>query len=121
MSFSVPKFNLTVNVWNGADEPPGAPTFVVKGNLAYGRRTSPSGTLDQAEQGLTMQLLLPAGTDAQWAIQGVGPSVMEVPAGSGRFYVCAGVDDVGKGWSNEHRVALLIATSDYGYWPIPMP
>jgi hypothetical protein len=46
---------------------------------------------------------------------------VEVPAGSGRYYEVVQVDDAGKGFPNEHRIAGLIATVDLGMWPVPYP
>jgi hypothetical protein len=47
--------------------------------------------------------------------------LVEVPAGTGRFYRVQWVDDLGKGFDNEHRFALLLQTNTFSPWPIPMP
>jgi hypothetical protein len=67
---------------------------------------------------VAMSLLLPALTDVR-ATQGVGgvPDTVEVPAGSGRWYGVAGVDDIGKGYANEHRTACILAL--LGSWTVP--
>jgi hypothetical protein len=67
-----------------------------------------------------MFLLLPPGTDIRSGVLGTADDV-EVPAGSGRFYEVEFVDDVGKGFANEYRVALLIQTTAWGAWPLPYP
>jgi hypothetical protein len=42
--------------------------------------------------------------------------MVEVPSGSGRYYVVVAVDDVGRGFLNEHRYALVLPY--YGYYPV---
>jgi hypothetical protein len=60
-------------------------------------------------------LLLPAGTDVFPPIVGSSEywnwaDLVEVPAGSGRFYFITAVEDVGKGYMNEYRMARLVPT-----------
>lgn len=121
MSFSLPIFNLFCNVWHQPAHPPAAPSFNVKCNLAYGRR----GMSELVDTSLSfrwpMTLLLPLGTDVRTQAQGSSLDIVEVPAGSQRYYYVVAVDDVGKGFANEHRAAVLIATADFGNWPIPYP
>lgn len=118
MSFTVPSFNLMCKIWtNGA--PPPAPARVTSPcNLAWGKRV-------QAGQGvgtfLFMQLLLPAGTDIRNAQTATGLDWVEVPAGTGRFYRVVAVDDAGKGFVNEHRIAVITAVANFGNWPTPIP
>lgn len=119
MSFTVPQFNLLCDIWHAPFAPPGAPSASSICNLAFGRRTSP--TIGVSANG-EMQLLLPPGTDVRTTPQGVAsPDIIEVPAGSGRIYNVLQVDDIGKGFPNEHRIAILLATGAHGLWPIPMP
>jgi len=55
--------------------------------------------------------------------------VVELPAGSGRWYEIAFVEDVGRGFDNEFRMARLGQISEYMgpafysglFWPVPMP
>lgn len=63
-------------------------------------------------------LLLPPLTDIQDCFNAGGPDTVEAPAGSGRFYLVDMVDDLGKGFANEHRFALMEKT---GTWPSPIP
>lgn len=63
-------------------------------------------------------LLLPPFTDIQDGFNGVGPDTVEIPAGSGRLYLANMVDDLGKGFPNEHRFAMVSKT---GAWPTPVP
>jgi len=69
-----------------------------------------------------MTLLLPAGTDVRDAWCASGEDAVEVPVGSGRFYRALYVDDIGKGFSNEHRAVLLTKRGNaLGLWPTPVP
>lgn len=129
MPFIVPSFNLTCNLWTwpaalGLPAPPaGAPR--VAGQvcaLVYGRRISGevvSASALTPPTGLLMHLLLPAGTDARGTQDTVGRDVCECPAGSGRYYLVGMVDDIGKGWANEHRTATLTAYP--ASWVAPYP
>jgi hypothetical protein len=67
---------------------------------------------------VSMYLLVPAGTDLRDNHNLTGSDVVVVPAGSGRGYFVDQVDDLGKGFANEHRFALL---SKAGAWPTPIP
>lgn len=120
MSYSLPQFNLTCNIWRVGSPPPlNPPALSAMCNLAMGRRAQ----IGQLATGSNyMALLLPAATDVRdfWS-NGVGGDWVEVPAGSGRFYEVVAVDDVGKGFLNEHRVAFLNKTRSLGDWPSPIP
>lgn len=123
MPFGLPNFNMTVNIWNFPNTPGFAPDHTPLANLAYGRRVN-SGNADFPTSGnLLMTLLLPPGTDIRnEAANGVGNrDVVEAPAGTGRFYLVIDVDDSGKGFPNEHRCAILLATPNFGLWPTPIP
>ena len=71
--------------------------------------------------GCPMLLLVPKGTDVRGS-QGFGNAtgeldLIEVPAGTGRFYTALGVDDVSKGFTNEHRFVVMSQISS----PMPIP
>lgn len=132
MSFSVPNFNLTCNIYTVT--PPSSVVFRASSicNLAMGRRinwlnsqASPSvGTF-----GATPMLLLPAGTDIRDSSCAPLGDVVEVPAGSGRWYQCLNVDDSGKGFPNEYRMASINKIWNFSVWlpygipawPVPIP
>jgi hypothetical protein len=120
MSFTLPTFNLTCNVWHNPAVPPGAASISPVCNLAWGKRFHVPTTAGGFGN---TQLLLPPGTDIRClAVQNcVVSDIVEVPAGSGRFYDVFSVDDAGKGFANEFRVAFLLQTKAHGAWPIPMP
>jgi hypothetical protein len=119
MAFTVPDFNITCNLWSFTAPPPAAPrAAAVPCNLAFGRRVQPSASAGGGQA----QLLLPAFTDVRDIFNGPGnQDIVEAPAGSGRFYVVDFVDDIGKGFANEHRVAVMAKTRLYGNWPVPIP
>lgn len=121
MTFTVPNFNLDVNIWDNPPVPPAAFSRAVKGNLAWGKRVSSYQGLFTTTEALLMTLLLPPGTDIRGPAQSTSGSVVEVPAGTGRFYHVTAVDDIGKGFPNEHRAAVCAATQDFGVWPTPYP
>jgi hypothetical protein len=133
MAFSVPSFPLAVDIYSGPWL-----TKVLRlsttGNLALGRRgqTFPDfedvGT-PQVSTG-PMYLLLPALTDVRDMNQNIAANdLVEVPSGSGRWYGVLLVDDVGKGFANEHRYAHIDKISERVnagafaglFWPTPLP
>ena len=132
MAFTVPEFPLQVDIYTGpwATRSLRISTFC---NLAPGRRvyTLPAG--EDAGSFIattTSYLLLPALTDIRdWSCAGHQTDFVEVPAASGRWYGVQVVDDAGKGFPNEHRVAIiskvfsfLNATLYPGLnWPTPIP
>jgi hypothetical protein len=75
------------------------------------------------------QLLLPSKTDIRDTSCAITGDVLECPAGSGRWYGVFSVDDFGKGFSNEFRVAWIgkifedldpLAFPGL-FWPAPIP
>lgn len=116
MAWRLPTFNLTVNIWRNSGVPPsGPPDEVTVGNLTPGKRG-----VDDAHTAApgVMYLLLPAGTDVRSFFTVGQSSAVEVPAGTGRYYKVEAVDDVAKGFSNEHRFCII---TQAGTWPIPIP
>jgi hypothetical protein len=119
MAYRLPVFNITVNIWRPTTPLTSPPDVVTLANLAWSRR------VNQPDQGggyWHMTLLLPPLTDVRSTITGqaAGDSV-EAPAGSKRLYRVRTVDDIGKGFANEHRAAGLIAVSLAGWWVPPIP
>lgn len=126
MAFRLPTFNILCNI--SAPGAPGVilipgPPFRLAGQscqLTYGQRTqvaSASGTPTQGTLVLVMNLLLPALTDVRGPQDLASFDMVEVPAGSGRWYSVIGVDDIGKGFANEHRTASIYAA--FGTWTPP--
>jgi hypothetical protein len=132
MAFTLPVFNLPVDIYSGPWLTRSLRLAGVLGNLAFGKRveelfgsfgpaaTSPAGQLSI--------LLLPPLTDIRSTIQVAQPDLIEIPSGSGRWYQAMSVEDIGKGFSNEHRMAFVGQVSHFidpvffaGLnWPVPM-
>jgi len=119
MAYTVPTFNLSCNIWSGTALPPNPKRLTSVCNLAFGRRHHNE---DEGFPHTLMYLLLPLLTDIRGS-QGAppAPDLVECPAGSGRHYLVMWVDDIGKGFANEHRVAGLAQTTIGGAWPTPIP
>lgn len=135
--FRVPQMPIGVNIFTNAtgDYPTdtGAPPRLanVPANLAYGLRVNVTTTGGTTLPGIpfqTMNLLLPKLTDirgpqdstsSQDTLTGVTGDYVEAPAGSGRLYVVGFVDDIGKGFPNEHRTATMYALPMA--WTAPYP
>jgi len=131
MAFTLPDFNLPVDIYTG----PWTTRVLrvsVMGNLAYSRRVNLGPEQQSGEQYASaafMSLLLPALTDVRSYLTTGQADSVEVPAGSGRWYSVDSVDDIGKGFANEHRCAMLSQSSQFlnavqypGLtWPIPIP
>lgn len=132
-SFNMPVFNLAAFIWhnfgtNVDHRPP--PDLEVNVNLANGRVAHlPVWTAaPPAIQALSMSssVLLPKLTDIRDNSCSNGPDVIEIPKNSGRFYWVSYVDDIAKGFDNEHRWAVVQKIFTYGRWqiyrwPSPIP
>ena len=137
MGFSVPTFNLSVNLWRNPNTIASPPDRTFMANLAASRRNLLSDLGDLFFTGIPAPfayLLCPKLTDiaGMWVIALAGTDCVEVPAGTGRFYQVITVEDVGKGFSNEYRSATicqmnpetsLITGNPWGCpsWPVPTP
>lgn len=145
MAFRVPAMPLTCNIWRQGNPYGNPPDVVSRCNLSMGRRvqqfvypatTDPSPTNPAFEfLSLELGLLLPKGTDIRPAeLFGIiVGDMVEVPAGTGRWYWVTAVDDVGKGFANEYRFAVVTQLtaqwlgkigSNWGSpppWPAPIP
>lgn len=145
-AYRIPSFNLGVNIWRATSDVQAVPADVTAvGNLTNGRSgggclvwpITANAAANVANFTLTQQtisLLLPKLTDVRGMEGGANAAgdCIECPAGSGRYYVVLWVDDVGKGFFNEHREAVMIHTTAnfltvFGNpwnalpWPVPYP
>jgi hypothetical protein len=131
MAFSLPVFNLTCEIFTGPYLAR-VSRLTTLCNLAWGRRIQLSpgawgGAVDDVSPAMT--LLLPALTDVRDGSNAGGPDMIECPQASGRWYLVVGVDDIGKGFANEHRAAWLgkassaVDSTRYAglVWPTPIP
>lgn len=119
-TYSAPTFNLLANIWRFGIPTTNPPAVVVPCNIGPGQLTGTA--LATYSPGLGrfggMWGCFPKGTDVQDAKNGIGPDSVELPAGTGRFYQAIWVDDIGLGYSNEHRFAELYPVPA---WPTPFP
>lgn len=134
MAFHPPDFNLTCDIYTVVSTSVKTLRLSSPCNLAMGRRINwpwSASASPGSFQGYTPGLLLPALTDIrdQFCDPGISGDIVEVPQGSGRWYMCQGVDDVGKGFPNEYRMATLLKIGHYNpwidlgipWWPTPIP
>jgi hypothetical protein len=118
MAFVIPTFNITVNVWHDGNMPPTLPDLVIPAQL---RGYQPIAVAYNAEivQIGSVVLYVAAGTDLRDGPSSFGSTdLIEAPAGTGRFYKVIDVDDIARGFTNEHRYAVLYK---FGSWPTPIP
>lgn len=123
MAFVLPTFNTTCNIWHlsiNVAAPPDEvdiPCQLRAPSASYIGLLQPS-----ASQVVCMCILLPPLTDIRDLNIGGGTSTdtVEVPAGTGRYYRVSNVDDIAKGFPNEHRFAILFKVLALP-WPTPIP
>jgi len=133
MSFVIPQFPLVCAIHTGGVPYPfGLLRSTSPCNLAWGKRVAffaaDWGPGVPQVEGST-QLLLPAHTDIRDSSCTGDNDYVEVPSGSGRWYAVLAVDDVGKGFPNEHRVAVIAKAYQQMnptlfaglQWPTPIP
>ena len=123
MAYILPSFNLQCNIYSYVVGPVVTPRIALQ--VCQLRAPSPnySGIVQpSAAQFSAMLIMLPPGTDIRGINDGTfnNPDRVEVPAGSGRVYQVQYVDDIGKGFANEHRFATLAKIPLY-IWPVPIP
>jgi hypothetical protein len=127
MPFRLPTLNLTVRIFTG---PGGAPPPVAvpvgpkrletSCQLTYGRRVNVASTGGTAAPGIPVQamsLLIAKLTDIRGLQDTVSYDIVEVPSGSNRWYWVSCVDDIAKGFANEHRSAVIFPI--LGTWTAP--
>lgn len=130
MPYVVPAMPLKCNIWRvsgvgGTYASPDEPN--VPCNLSPGRRTFKPQSVPSTTVGhLEMEMLLPALTDVRSNFNGIESDLVECPSGSKRFYDVTFVDDIGKGFANEHRLCLMVMIlaggSVFGFTlPVPLP
>jgi hypothetical protein len=119
--FILPHFNLNCGIQTYTLTP-GAPRLVVGANLQQGR--SSRFYIFNSVEGATFDgvttpwILVPKLTDVRAANLGGAADMLELPLGSGRWYYALAVDDIGKGFGNEHR---FVIAAQLGPWPVPIP
>ena len=128
MAFRLPSFNLLCNITTcDVANVPAIPTLPIRlpnqtCQLCYGRRVnvaSTGGTSTVGILSIAMTLLVPPLVDVRGPQDVTSADMVEVPAGSGRWYFVVAVDDIGKGFANEHRTAVMSALAKS--WVPPYP
>lgn len=124
--YVLPKFNLVCNIVTGHIGGPAIPPDVARVispcALQFGAFIAAINYPLNAPI-KEMYLMLPALTDIRSPMNALMPDYVEVPAGTGRWYIVNFVDDVWKGYPTEYRVALMLQTFPAGgpFWPVPIP
>jgi len=117
VAYRLPTFNLQGRLrrWSPGPYPgPGLGTLVSCGLRLY----KTSFIVNAGFNALTMvALVLPKGTDIRGNSPKSNGDIVEVPNGSGRFYIVNSVDDVAKGFANEYRFAAMTQVQI----PFPIP
>lgn len=118
--YRVPLFPSVVAVWHSPNVPPAGPDVLFNCQLTPGRRAITPYVIHPAGSVIpgVIHALLPKGADIRDAKAASGPDLVECPVGSGRFYDVTFVDDIGLGFTNEHRFAQLRGIPT---WPTPFP
>lgn len=131
-SFALPNFNLTAGVWHSPGRAPalyGPPDLVTPCNLANGRVSHVLQEVRRTDVrqvlGASASALFPKQTDLRDFSVTSDVDVVEIPLHSGRYYWVAFVDDIAKGFVNEHRWAILPKVHSDGFydyrWPSIIP
>lgn len=110
MPYTLPAFNITINLWRFGNATTDPPDLIPNANFAWGKRINfhDGATYPTQDWTPTMTLLLPTGTDIRGDVNTDGaPDQAEIPAGSGRFYEVLYVDFIGCGFPNEHLGAVV--------------
>jgi len=123
VAFVLPTFNIVVNIYSAGFPPPiGTPRLVdipaqLRAPAANNVTFISSGVVNSAQC-----LLLAPGTDIRdrFCTPINSSDYVEAPAGTGRFYNVTLVDDIGRGFPNEHRFAILQKLIGIP-WPTPIP
>lgn len=138
MGFTTPTFNLPFHLWRQPLTVGGLPRSSGMCNLSVGQRQTLNLDTSVFVTGYVtgvQGLMVPAGYDIAGILTdpvSYGEDIVEVPGGSGRFYVVLTVVDVGKGFGNEYRLAVIAQLNQAMIlftgnpwaapaWPVPTP
>jgi len=119
MPYLTPRMPLDAAVWTNGSPPPAPPRIAsipcqLKGPTHHG-------TYERVfafPGSFIWYALVPKESDIRDQFNTGGADRMEIPAGSGRYYQVAWVDDIAKGFPNEYRLVLVYKL---GTWPTPTP
>jgi hypothetical protein len=110
MAFVLPTFNILVDIYGAGLPPPAGPP---RATAVPAQLRAPAANniviVSVASANSAMVLLIAPLTDIRDGFNAPINSSdwIEAPAGTGRFYRVVFVDDIGKGFPNEHRFAIL--------------
>jgi hypothetical protein len=131
MGFRTPAMPLILNVWrnNGVGGAYPAPDLSIPAGLSVGRRVSMPRTTAAGSvfSAIDREIFTPLRSDIRGLWNGVGQDLLELPAGSKRFYQVQDVEDVGRGFLNEYRLVIALyltnGTLSFGGFiaPVPLP
>lgn len=120
MAYTLPTFIVPVNIWRSASSVLDPPDVEAVGNMQFGRavRMTAMETSETLPSYMVAYLLLPKDTDVRDNLMPGGADHVEVPAGSEIFYKVDFVENIARGFTNEHRVAVLVPDAPK---PAPLP
>lgn len=123
MAFVLPTFNLECQIYTFPYEVGEQPRLTVKCQLRAPNSGSPIYTSGLFAVTHGMMLLLPPGTDIRdgYSTPGNSSDYVRVPLGNSGLYSVLFVNDIGKGFPNEHRYAIISKVITPNYWPVPQP
>lgn len=123
MPFIKPTFNLDADIFSFAGNFGNPPRLTVKAQLRAPNMNSTTLGSGLLANVISLMMLVDAGTDIRdlYSAPINAPDWVEIPAGSGCRYQVLYVNDVGKGFPNEHRYVQLAKTTIAGGWPVPIP
>jgi len=123
VAFVLPTFNMTCDIYTFPYNFAGAPRIA---NQPCQLR-APAAQAAQFGSGLLawvncMMLLLPPATDIRdsYCTPINSSDAVVIPIGTNCRYLVMWVNDIGKGFPNEHRFAMIAKTNS-GPWPVPIP
>lgn len=123
MAFRVPTLNLQCRIWINQPAPPFPPgraaDLTVSCQLRNPTRAQLASTAVTGSVSNAL-LCLPARTNVHGFTATNFSDLVEVPIGTGRYYRVLSVEDVGKGFANEYRLATIQQQTHLpGGWPDP--
>ena len=117
--YSTPTFPMTAAIVSAGVLDSTQARLTALCNLALGKGVTTQGwSFLEGADAIFTRALFPRGTDVRDRFSTGGPDAIECPSGSGRWYLVHTVLDVGSGFPNEYRLAIIYKT---GSWPTPLP
>lgn len=108
MPYRLPHFNLAINGWRNGSDTTGPADYTFMGGMNLGRRvvTGPDADLDVGIDSGFRYLMCPKGTPIRSQFSTGAFDTVEVPAGSGFFYLVIDAERCGLGFPNEYVRAM---------------